>query len=172
MVKEMRESTQTNDNITPVSYEELLKETGAVIVSPITGSMMPFVRPNRDQAVFTRLEGTLRENDVALYRRDGEKNLIMHRVLARNGNEYLIRGDALACSETETVPADHILAVMSGIYRDDKYYACDGLKYKTLSFLWLKIARPFLLKYRFSCGLFWRGLRFVRRRIIYQHLGI
>ena len=170
-MKEMRESTQTNDNKTPVSYEELLEETGAVIVSPITGSMMPLVRPNRDQAVFTRLEGTLQKNDVALYRRDGEKNLIMHRVLARNGNEYLIRGDALACSETEKVPADHILAVMSGIYRDDKYFACNGLKYKTLSFLWLKIARPILVRYRFSHGIFWRGLRFVRRRIIYWHFG-
>lgn len=168
----MEEQKQNFENEIAMTYEEVLKETGAVIVSPITGSMMPFVRPNRDQAVFERTEDELRINDVALFRRDREKNLVMHRVIARDGDAYLIRGDALACSETERVQRDHILAVMSGIYRDEKYLACNGLRYKTLSFLWLKIARPFLMKYRASRGIFWRGLRFVRRRIIYKYLNI
>lgn len=140
-------------------------QDGMIIASPATGSMLPFIRPQRDQAVFERAEGRLCKHAVALYRRENQSALVMHRILKKTEAGYYFRGDSVRSTQLEFVPEDRIIGVMCGYYRDDTFISCSSLRYKAVSGLWLKLIRPLMCRYRYSNGVFWRGARYLRRMI-------
>ena len=109
-----------------VTHKEMLEQRGITAASPVSGSMLPTVRPNRDVAVFEPVKRDLRKYDVVLYERGGQN--IMHRIIgvkeadASGQAVYLIRGDSGGA--IEEVPAERIIGIMTGLYRDTRFIDC------------------------------------------------
>lgn len=116
-----------------MTHEQMLAESGFDICSPITGSMRPMIRPQRDSVLFVVPEGRLKKYDVALYRRNGQA--IMHRVIQVLPEGYVIRGDN--SDVDERVGEAQILAVMKGFYRDERYISRKHPVYQVYVHLWL-----------------------------------
>ena len=129
----------------------VLKENGELIGMTSGKSMFPLFRDNKDRAVIVPISQKLRVNDVLLYRKVTTNELILHRIVKiKNGNPIL-RGDNLYFNETR-IPADDILGVMKGFYRNGKYYDCKkSLSYKLYVFF-LRASYPirYLFKKAFS----------------------
>ncbi len=132
-----------------MSHEEMLRTHGFDLCSPISGSMMPMVRPRRDTLLFERPKGRLRRYDVALYKRDGLT--IMHRVIRVKKDGYILRGDH--AKEKEFVREEQIIGVMTGFYRGERFVPADDGRYLRYA-RWIVRAHPVLPM-----------LRWVRRRM-------
>ena len=126
-----------------MTHEQMLAQSGFDICSPISGSMRPLIRPQRDSALFVAYKGRLKKYDVALYRRDGQA--IMHRVLRVLPNGYIIRGDNANISEY--VANEQVIGVMKGFYRDEWYVSCDHMIYWLYAIVWPKL-HPILMLYK------------------------
>ena len=111
---------------TVLTHEEMLRTHGFDLCSPVSGSMRPMVRPQRDSLVFALPKGRLRKYDVALYRLDGVT--VMHRVIGLRGDGYVIRGDN--AREKELVREEQIIGVMTGFYRDERFIPADDRRYR------------------------------------------
>lgn len=119
--------SNTPRNTTIIStHEEMLRTSGYDIGSPISGSMRPMIRQQRDSVVFVLPKGRLKKYDVALYRRDGQT--IMHRVIRVRRDGYIIRGDNTYVKEH--VADSQIIGVMQGFYRDETYIPAEDLRYR------------------------------------------
>ncbi len=134
------------------THEEYLRQQGYLIVSPVTGSMRPMIRPNRDTVLMVPRTGTLRRLDVCLYR-EGNR-LILHRAIRPAGNGcWLIRGDRN--EKGEIVAEDRVFAVMQAFYRDERQIGRRDLLYRAYS-VCITAMNPCL-------GRFLRTRRLIRR---------
>ena len=137
-----------------LTHKLYIIQGGKDLVSPVSGSMRPLIRENRDYGLFQSLCRPPRRYDIVLYERDGRT--LMHRVLHVNSAACEVRGDN--AQECETVPHDHIFAVMIGLYRDEVFVSCKSIRYQIFSRL-IVAFHPFIGRYRFSHSLFWRFIR-------------
>ena len=101
----------------------LLQENGEVVSCTSGKSMLPLFRDGRDRAVIVPLLREPRVNDVLLYRKASTNEVVLHRVIKTRGGTVL-RGDNLYFCE-QNIPAQDILGVMKGFYRNDKYCDCE-----------------------------------------------
>ena len=91
-------------------------------------SMRPLLRTHKDIVVITKVKGTLNIGDVALYKKNGVKKLILHRVIGtKDDGTYIIRGDNTYCKEY--VSHSDVLGVMTALYRNGKYVNCHTSKW-------------------------------------------
>lgn len=97
------------------------------IVQPINGiSMLPMLEAGKDAVELVAVNDRLKKYDLVLFqRRNGQ--LVLHRIIAVKKKHYLICGDNSIA--VEKVPADWILAVASGFYKDGTYVSCRNEEY-------------------------------------------
>ena len=114
-------------------YQELMA-SGYYVTTTVGTSMLPLLRERRDSVKLVPALGALRKKDVALYLRpDG--SLVLHRVLDVRPEGYTMCGDGqLRCEYG--VPAESILGVMEGYWRDEKYISCTARRYRFYTWLW------------------------------------
>lgn len=147
------------------SLSELLDKEGRLIYSNVGDSMMPLIKQGRDllviekPAVWDKLPknsttGKLNKYDIALYKRDGGKNYVLHRVLKVRNNEYVICGDN-RWNREYGITDRHVLGVLTSVIRDGKEKKLGGWWYTLYVFCWCSLfpVRAFIL----------RGLTFLKR---------
>ncbi|MCI5565649.1 MAG: hypothetical protein MR400_08180 [Clostridiales bacterium] len=117
-----------------MTHEDSLRENGYTVCSPISGSMLPSIRPHVDSVIFVPPQ-RVRRYDVALYRVNGQA--IMHRVIALRGDVCLIRGDNSA--RAEEIPLRDVFGVMRGFYRGKRYVAASSPGYRLFARCWVAL---------------------------------
>lgn len=102
------------------SFEDkrmLLSKNGFYLSTPEGNSMLPFVRGRKDSVVILPAREKIRRLDAILYERaDGSH--VLHRVIARKGVCYIVRGDN--CYYKERVMPEQIIGVLAKVYRNGK----------------------------------------------------
>ena len=128
------------------SFEEQLFERGYIVYTCKGTSMMPLLRQHRD-IIEIRPEGDDRceKYDVVLYKR-GNSN-ILHRILRRLPNGYIIAGDNNTFLEYD-IKDEQIIGVMVRLVRDGKEIRMTDMKYRLYVHLWCDFypVRMFLLR--------------------------
>ena len=138
------------------NIEELLKTQDEVMTRTKGTSMRPLLKQGRDIVVIKRPHFPLKSGDAPLYRVEGKKELVLHRILkVLKDGTYIIRGDNLF--RKEYVTESQIVGVMKAFFRDGKYCDCEkSRKYKLyiiinrasypIRYFWKCMLRPLLAK--------------------------
>ena len=121
---------EVNETVLLRSREFLEKEE-RTIITPVTGSMRPLIRPRKDFVIIRKLDVPLKKYDTVIYERADKA--VLHRIIGitDSGETYIIRGDHSLGSEL--VPKEHIFGVMEGLYHGKRYINCSNCLYRAVS---------------------------------------
>ena len=115
-------------------YKAILERDGVLAQLPLGFSMYPMLRQKQDTVVIEKIKEKPKPNDVVLYLRDNGK-YVLHRVVKVKDDGYVIRGDNCYFNEYD-VKDRHIIGLLVGFYRNDKYVDCKtDRKYKLYVFV-------------------------------------
>lgn len=120
------------------TFEEELKEKGALIYTNVGTSMRPLIRQGKDVMIISSLDylgRDLRKMDVPLYKRENGQ-YVLHRIIKVTKDGYVIRGDNTYSNEYG-VTDSQILGVLSGVIRNGKEISVNSFGYKVYSYFWL-----------------------------------
>ena len=120
--------------------------------------MMPLLRQKRDTVLVEKNTARLKKHDVALYKRKSGE-YVLHRVMKVVDNGYVFCGDNQFVLE-HGIKEEQILAVMTGFWRDDKFYSINDKPYVLYTKLWC-----FSLTLRRVLLFFNRILNSIKRRL-------
>jgi signal peptidase I len=138
-------------NIPTVTVEDELRKNGFCIMNTSGRSMRPLIKEN-DAVVLKLPDREIRKYDVVLYT-DKTGRHILHRVIGKRGNLFVIRGDNTFIKEF--VPENNILAYMISFNRNGKKRDTGAFSYRFYSRIWLFIY-PLRLVLRKACNLIGR----------------
>lgn len=108
--------------------EEILSSGGEVTFTPRGLSMWPMFRTNQDTVTLKKANGPLKKYDVPLYKNQ-EGKFILHRVIRKNKDGYVMRGDNTLVNEYG-ITDDMIIGVMTSFKSRGKVYNLNELGYK------------------------------------------
>lgn len=141
-----------------------LAENGYYLTTPTGNSMRPFIKGGQDLVTVLPLTRPLEKYDAVLYRRDGGAHVI-HRIVGKRGDCYLLRGDN--CYYTERVSGQALLGIAVRVRRKDKEYDLEQDRgYRLAVRLWCAI-----YPLRFFVNLFKRGSRWLWRKCFGRRNG-
>lgn len=143
---------------------EQLKTQDSAAFFTSGASMRPLLRTHKDIVIISRVDRPLRVGEVPLYKRNGVKKLILHRIIdIKPDGTYIIRGDNTY--QNEYVPHSDVVGVMTALYRGGKYIDCNTSKrYK----LYVKLNRFFYPVRRFWKTKIRATLGKIKRKFIKQ----
>ena len=122
------------------TYTQQLEKDGYVIAMTVGISMEPMLKQRREHLVIEKPEKPPKNNDVVLFQRKNGQ-YVLHRVVGKRKNIYLIRGDN--CYENEKVSPQQIRGVLKGFYRGEVYTSCSkALSYRCYVVFW-RLVYPF-----------------------------
>lgn len=99
------------------SFEEILKKGN--LICPIKGvSMRPLFNEERDRVVIVPLNGRLKKNDIALFKRGDD--YVLHRVVKVKAGCYDFLGDN-SLIEERSVSEERVLGKAIGYFKGEKY---------------------------------------------------
>lgn len=107
--------------------EEVLSSGGKVKIIASGNSMEPVITDGQDVVVLKKGEGSLKKNDIVLFKRDNGR-LVLHRVIAIDSCKVTLRGDNQWT--TETVDRTRIIGVLDSVERNGKVYSADSSYFK------------------------------------------
>ena len=137
----------------PVIRDQLAQGKNAKF-SPMGTSMLPMLRPGRDQVIVSPLPGKLKKYDLPLYRRDNGQ-FVLHRVI-RVGDTYTCMGDNQFFPE-QGLRRDQMIGLVTAFCRDGKEIPVTNIAYQLYCRLW-HYSRPVRHVWR-------RGLGWIRRKL-------
>lgn len=108
------------------NFEEVLQKYGSLTYTNKGTSMLPMLRPERDVFTLQKRSGRCKENDVVLFKRNG--NYILHRVVKAFDDHYTILGDNCIAYE-KGVRDEDIIGVLVSFQRDGKLISVDDPEY-------------------------------------------
>lgn len=135
-------------------YAEELERNGAIAFVPSGISMWPTLKNRGQSVVVIKKPGKLSRYDVALYIRPGHK-YVLHRVMTPTKEGYLMCGDSQLVYER--VAEEHVIGVMEGFYRKDKYISAADEKYKREIENWYSHKKR--RKFRLKLFYFWNRVK-------------
>lgn len=140
---------------------QLLRE-GKTVTIPVKGnSMRPFLADGRDAVVMRGCEdGHVVPGEVVLAVVKGE-SVVLHRVVARQGNRLLLQGDALAT--TEEAERQEVAGKAVAVVRRGRTYEVNGTVWRTYSAIWMKVLT--IRRYRQKMR---EGLNYLRKALAGQ----
>jgi hypothetical protein len=103
--------------------EEILLSGGKVKILASGRSMEPVICDGQDTVVLKKAEGKLQTDDIVLFKRDSG-NLVLHRIIAFDGNQITLRGDSQWT--TETVDSSRVMGVLDSIERNGQLIKADS----------------------------------------------
>ena len=112
--------------------EALLATHGFYAATVHGDSMMPLLHNHRD-TVYVEPSDVCRPLDVVLYRR-ANGQLVLHRLLSRNGNVCTVCGDNDFVRET--IDVSQILGVMTAFTRNGRTVYVTSRRYRLYSRVW------------------------------------
>ena len=111
-----------------VTITEQLASDGFFVGPSMGISMYPMLKTGKTTIVVSAIgDKQPKKNDVLLYK-VGEK-YILHRLLAVEGDFYIIRGDN--CYVKERVEKDSIIGILTEYHRGNKKIVCDGFRWRS-----------------------------------------
>lgn len=124
---------------------ETLAAGGEVVFTPGGNSMLPLLHGGRDIVTLVKPNGSLQKYDLPLYRRS-DGRFVLHRIVGRNADGYLMRGDNTFFTETGITDTD-IIGVVISFERKGKKVSCDSMGYRLYSRIWVALypIRRFIL---------------------------
>ena len=116
--------------------EEILASGGEFKMYPRGISMLPLIKQDSDSVVLVGTEGAvLEKHDIAFYRRDNGQ-FVLHRIMScEEDGTYTMCGDNQTYLECG-VRADQIIAKVSKLYKKEKLFRFDSLRYKIYLATW------------------------------------
>lgn len=111
------------DEMIPL-IEEKLNEDGKVIFTPKGTSMLPTIVGDEDTVSLTRPQFPLKKYAIALYKTDNG-DYLLHRVIGRNGDCYVMRGDNKYIKE-KGIREDQIVGVVKTYTHKGEVYEAYG----------------------------------------------
>ena len=144
----MSTTAETTQAPSATRLEDILKKDGRLVYRGVGVSMKPLIREGVD-LVDIRADREIKPFDIVLYRRrvvaDGmpATKYVLHRVLADEGDHYLVLGDN--CVNTERVLKDDVLGKAETILRNGKAVKNRGLAHAVYMNLWI---RPWKMRTR------------------------
>lgn len=114
-------------------FKEKLAAGKTVTFFPKGTSMMPMIRQGVDKVVLSPLPKKLKKYDLPLYQRDNGQ-FVLHRIV-KVGETYTCIGDNQYQYEPGVRP-DQMIGVVTGFYRDQKYYSTKALSHRVYRCLW------------------------------------
>ena len=115
-------------------FREQLDRGSTVRFSPRGTSMLPMLRQGIDQVVLSPLPEKLNRFDLPLYQRSNGQ-YVLHRIVGEKDGAYICMGDNQFQKERGIV-REQLIAVVSGCYRNGKYYAVTDLSYRLYCRMW------------------------------------
>ena len=115
-----------------IAIEDVLQREGVFVGTTSGNSMLPLFRDRKDTVIIKKVVNELKKYDVVLYRSNG--NYVLHRILGKNNDGYIIRGDNCVDYEYGITDSD-IIGVLCEFYRNDKHYNVTDKTYKVYSVL-------------------------------------
>ncbi len=138
--------------------EDELSKHGTWATNTVGVSMRPLFKTHRDAVVLKAVDGDLKKYDVALYT-DKIGRYILHRIIGKKGDCYVIRGDNTFVKEY--VPKERVIAYMVSFNRKGKHHTTDERGYKLYSRVW-----NFIYPVRFLFHKFVALLRKIKRKLL------
>jgi hypothetical protein len=83
--------------------------------------MQPMLTQRTEQLLIEKCTADPDVNDVVLFRRSNGQ-YVLHRIIGKRGEHYLIRGDN--CYGAEKVRPQQIIGILKGFYKDEKFIDC------------------------------------------------
>lgn len=168
----MSTTTKTTQAPSATCLEDVLKKDGRLVYRGAGVSMKPLIREGID-LVDIRANLEVKLYDIVLYRRrimtrEGEETkYVLHRVLADEGDHYLILGDN--CLGTEHVAKEDILGTVETILRKGKPINERGPAHRLYLRMWIRPwkMRTTLLRAKLQMK---RGIASVLPKIVRQNL--
>ena len=114
------------------SVERELSDNGTCIMKTFGSSMLPLFRDGKDIVIISKKSAPLKKYDVALYR-VGDK-YVLHRVVGRRGDSYLMRGDNTYA--VEHVLDSDVLGILAEYIKNGKRRSVNAFSYKVYSRVW------------------------------------
>lgn len=123
---------------------ERLNDGCSVTLRAKGSSMYPFIREGRD-AVTLKRKDVLRAGDVVLARL-GDGTYVLHRIVALNGDEAVLRGDG-NLRQSESCRIEDVLGAAVGISRGGRHVDTSSFRERAAARLWMLLfpLRRFLL---------------------------
>lgn len=144
---------QNFDNgILASGIDALLKERHPVTI-PVNGtSMEPFLKDGRDYVTLRHCDaGKLKRGNVVLARSGGNGHIVLHRIVGRKGDVFILQGDGNPLKTEEAKTADIIGKAVS-VTRKGKQYPTTGFAWHLYS-AYISISAPYR---RFAKKAGWR----------------
>lgn len=138
--------------------EDELEKNGVLVTNTKGKSMCPLLKPHCDAVVLKRVDKEIKKYDVVLYR-DFAGRYVLHRVVAKRDDVFIIRGDNTF--KKEFIPQNDILAYMVSFNRKGKRHTTDGFGYRFYSRFW-----NFIYPIRFLWRKFRSLLGKIKRKIL------
>lgn len=111
-----------------MTYQEIIDTYGECIFSPVGTSMLPLIKEGTDTVKLVKIYRPLKKYDVILYKRiDG--HYVLHRIVKVHRNTFDMIGDNQWSIEKDIQP-QQIVALLEGIYHNEKYISVEALSYK------------------------------------------
>lgn len=123
------------DAVFPI-MKETLEGGGNVTFKPCGISMLPLLRQGIDSVRLQKPTGSLKRLDIIFYRR-ANGQFVLHRIVGKNKNGYILRGDNQVENEYN-IQTDSVIAVATHIVRGNKEISCNSALYK----LYARFFRP------------------------------
>lgn len=121
--------------------EEMLESGGEIKnFTPHGTSMLPMLHNDGDKVELVKPQGFLKKYDLPLYRRDNGQ-FVLHRIVKKPvDGVYSMCGDNQWRIE-KGIKQSQIIGVVTGFYRNGKYYSTDNILYKLYCRFWVFV-RP------------------------------
>lgn len=116
------------DEMIPL-IEEKLNEDGKVIFTPKGTSMLPTIIGEVDTVSLVKPKFPLKKYSISLYKRDNG-DYVLHRVIGRRGNCYVMRGDNQYIKE-KGIRQDQIIGVVQTYTHNGEAYEAYGSENNT-----------------------------------------
>ena len=112
--------------------EDILNEKGELVMVSQGRSMFPMLRSKCDTVVIRPVKRELKKYDVVLYVRKEDGAYILHRIIGKNENGYIIRGDN--CFDKEYgISDDDVIGILEEFYRGKRHIDCTKNCFKIYS---------------------------------------
>ncbi len=106
-----------------LTYQEIIDQKGMFLYAPTGTSMLPLIREGIDTVKLVKITKKLKKYDVVLYKR-ANNQFVLHRIVKVNKDGFNMLGDNQFHIE-KGVPKDSVIALMDGLFRQDKYISMD-----------------------------------------------
>lgn len=108
------------------NYLDVLEKTGTLSFVPNGNSMWPFIKNRIQTVIIQKPTKTPNVYDVVFYLRpDG--NYVLHRVIADDGDCFIVRGDSLLVDEK--IEKSSVIGVMTGFYKGKTFVSANDPNY-------------------------------------------